>query len=106
VIYAARGAGRVWECGPDAETADALGALLGRTRATILTRLAIPLSTTQLARELEQSPATISQHLSILRRNGLLTSWRSGRSVLYRRTPLASSFVAMSESESGTGELA
>lgn len=108
LMYAARGVGRVWESGPDIEAADALGALLGRTRATILTRLAIPLSTTQLAGELSQSPATISQHLSVLRRNGLLTSWRSGRSVLYRRTPLASSIMAVSESEtgSGAGELA
>lgn len=108
LMYAARGVGRVWESGPDVAATDALGALLGRTRATILTRLAIPLSTTQLARELRQSPATISQHLSVLRRSGLLTSWRSGRSVLYRRTPLASSIIVVSESEtgSGTGELA
>lgn len=52
------------------------------------------MTTTQLARELGQSPGTISQHLSVLRRNGLLDSWRSGRSVLYRRTAIASSVIA------------
>lgn len=101
VFYAARGVGRVWESDPESDDADALGALLGRTRAAILARLAVPLSTTQLSRQLGQSPATISEHLSVLRRSGLLTSWRSGRSVLYRRTPLASSIIAVTQSQPG-----
>lgn len=98
MVYAARGVGRVWETDNSPDAGDALGALLGRTRAIILARLEVPLSTTQLSRQLGQSPPTISEHLSVLRRNGLLTSWRSGRSVLYRRTPLASSIIAFSES--------
>lgn len=97
VFYAARGVGRVWEDARDPESADALSALLGRTRASILDRLDVPLSTSQLARQLNQSPGTVSEHLSVLRRSGLLTSWRSGRSVLYRRTPLASSIVAVNQ---------
>lgn len=102
VFYAARGVGRVFESDAESETADALGALLGRTRAQLLARLAVPLSTTQLARDLGQSPGTISEHLTVLRRSGLLTSWRSGRSVLYRRTPLASSIIAFSQPQHGS----
>jgi DNA-binding transcriptional ArsR family regulator len=50
--------------------------------------------TTQLARDLHQSPSTISEHLTVLRGNGLLVAWRADRGVLYRRTPLASSLMA------------
>lgn len=95
LTYAARGVGRVWEgisCLERQE--DGLGALLGRTRAAILSRLSVPMSTTQLARELRQSPGSVSQHLSILRDSGMAISWRSGRSVFYRQTPLAESLIA------------
>jgi DNA-binding transcriptional ArsR family regulator len=98
LTYAARGVGKVWEGLPEAEAVDNdLGSLLGRNRASILRRLGIPMTTTQLARELGQSPGTVSQHLSVLKRNGLLESWRSGRSVLYRRTALAASILAASD---------
>jgi DNA-binding transcriptional ArsR family regulator len=98
LTYAARGVGKVWEGLPAAEVADNdLGALLGRNRAAILRRLDVPMTTTHLARELGQSPGTVNQHLTVLKRNGLLSSWRSGRSVLYRRTALASSIIAASD---------
>lgn len=106
LTYAARGVGKVWEGLPAAEVADNdLGALLGRNRAEILRRLGIPMTTTQLARELDQSPGTVNQHLSVLKRNGLLDSWRSGRSVLYRRTALASSIIAASDHQHARGAL-
>jgi DNA-binding transcriptional ArsR family regulator len=95
LVYASRGVGTLW--GGDSEHAacdEALGALLGHSRAAILSRLALPRSTTELARELGQSMPSVSFHLSVLRRSGLVTSWRSGRRVLYRRTPLASGLVA------------
>jgi DNA-binding transcriptional ArsR family regulator len=99
LTYAARGVGRVWEGLPGGNGAaqGSLSSLLGRNRAGILRRLEIPRTTTQLARELGQSPGTVSQHLSVLKRSGLLESWRSGRSVLYRRTALAASIIAASE---------
>jgi DNA-binding transcriptional ArsR family regulator len=106
LTYAARGVARVWEGLPDLdESAGDLGALVGRSRAIILHRLEIPMTTTQLARELQQSPGTISQHLSVLRRNGLLMSWRSGRKVLYRCTPLAASIIAASTSTDNRGQV-
>ncbi|MFI6074579.1 ArsR/SmtB family transcription factor [Actinoplanes sp. NPDC051343] len=91
LTYGARGIARVWE-GHDAPAVrgpEPLATLLGRTRAAILRRTSIPMSTTQIARELGQSPAAVNEHLGILRDAGLLTSRRSARSVLYRQTPLA-----------------
>lgn len=94
LTYPARGVGRVWEELTDQPAADdPLAALIGSSRSAILQQLVIPLSTTQLARRLEQSPATVSRHLSILRDSGMVVSWRSGRSMLYRRTALAGSLV-------------
>lgn len=93
LVYACRGVGTLW-AGAAQPGDDALGALLGHSRAAILGCLALPKSTSELARELGQSPPSVSFHLSVLRRNGLVTSWRSGRRVLYRRTPLAGGLVA------------
>ena len=96
LTYAARGVGRVWE---GMETSrpegDRLAALLGRSRATILTLVHIPMSTTQIARSVGQSAGSVNQHLSVLRESGMVTSWRSGRSVLYRQTALGGSLVAV-----------
>lgn len=94
LTYAARGVGNVWTQGQRSTSCDdPLGALLGRSRAAILDCLALPMSTTELALKLGQSPPSISQHLAVLRRSGLATSWRSGRRVLYHRTPLADSII-------------
>jgi DNA-binding transcriptional ArsR family regulator len=100
LTYGARGVGRLWDTLDDRQPQnDALGALLGRSRAAILLQLAVPASTTGLAEQLGQSPAAVSQHLSVLRRSGLVTARRSGRRVLYQRTPLASSLVSLGTSE-------
>jgi DNA-binding transcriptional ArsR family regulator len=98
LTYPARGIGNVW-VGTDpsaADDGDALAALLGKSRATILRSLHIPRSTTELALSLRQSPPSVSQHLSVLRRSALVISWRSGRKVLYRRTDLGASVVEAS----------
>jgi DNA-binding transcriptional ArsR family regulator len=96
LVYACRGVGLLWGNGSRHPGSDdeALGALLGQSRAAILGCLAVPRSTTELAGELGQSPPSVSFHLSVLRRSGLVTSWRSGRRVLYRRTQLADGLVA------------
>ncbi len=97
LTYPARGVGRLWvSATPEAPGQDALGALIGRSRAAILAALQLPTSTTELAMSLGQSGPSVSQHLSVLRRSGLVTSWRSGRRVLYRRTPLADSILVAS----------
>ena len=60
LTYGPRGIGLLWDTGRQrqaAEEEDALGALLGRTRAAILTRLALPRSTTDLALKSASAPA-------------------------------------------------
>jgi DNA-binding transcriptional ArsR family regulator len=67
---------------------EALTRLLGRTRARLLVALADPASTSQLARAHGMTVGAVGNHLAVLRDAGLLDRARSGRSVLYRRTPL------------------
>jgi Bacterial regulatory protein, arsR family/Family of unknown function (DUF5937) len=95
VEYGPRGLGAVWDNnGTTPGAGDPLTALIGPSRTAILRRAELPRTTTDLARELSLSGATVSEHLSILRRCGMVTSWRSGRRVLYQRTPLASSILS------------
>ncbi|MEV1143925.1 DUF5937 family protein [Micromonospora sp. NPDC049799] len=102
LTYGARGIGTLWQDGDgDTEEENALGALLGRSRAEILVSLRLPRSTTDLARSLGLAPPTVSSHLAILRRSGLVTCWRSGRRVLYQRTVVASTIVAACGHDNG-----
>jgi DNA-binding transcriptional ArsR family regulator len=87
LVYPARGTAALWEPGP-ATPPDALASLLGRSRAHLLTTLSDPASTTQLATSLGMALGAVGDHLAVLRNAGLVTRARSGRSVLYRRTPL------------------
>jgi DNA-binding transcriptional ArsR family regulator len=97
ITYGPRGVGELWPTAAlPAQDGDPLAALLGRSRATILLSVGLPRSTSDLARELGHSMPAISAHLGVLRRAGLVTSWRAGRRVLYQRTPLATSVVAAS----------
>ncbi|MES5825195.1 winged helix-turn-helix domain-containing protein [Streptomyces sp. RG80] len=64
-----------------------LAGLLGSTRAGLLAALSRPASTAQLAARHFLSPATVSYHLGVLHRAGLVVRARDGRAVLYRRTP-------------------
>jgi hypothetical protein len=64
LTYPVRGILTLWETGaPPAP--DALAALIGRTRAILLTTLAQPASTTHFARRLSLTPGAVSQHLSV-----------------------------------------
>lgn len=69
-------------------SAEALAALLGRTRLDALRLLADPHTTTSLARALRVSNATASSHASVLRSAGMVTTTRAGRAVTHRRTAL------------------
>ena len=56
LTYAARGVARVWEgLSQEPMPEDPFGAMGGRTRAAVLLRLAVPMSTTQLARDLARA---------------------------------------------------
>jgi DNA-binding transcriptional ArsR family regulator len=92
LIYPARGVAALWERRPP--DPGALGALLGRSRAQLLLALDTPASTTQLARSLGLAVGAVGDHLTVLRRAGLLDRARAGRSVLYRRTPVGDALAA------------
>jgi DNA-binding transcriptional ArsR family regulator len=106
LIYPARGVAALWERpgggargaavvpGTAAAPGSALDRLLGPSRAGILIALEEPASTTQLVATLGQSLGGIGDHLAVLREAGLISRARSGRSVLYRRTPVGDALVA------------
>jgi DNA-binding transcriptional ArsR family regulator len=92
VMYPARGVALLWESGQE-PPAEALAAVLGRGRASVLLTLDAPRTTGDVARRLEITPGGASQHLSSLKAAGLVSSNRHGRSVLYARSPLADELV-------------
>ena len=112
LIYPARGVAALWERpgggargaavvpgaaivpGTAAAPGSALERLLGPSRAAILIALEESASTTQLVATLGQSLGGIGDHLAVLREAGLISRARSGRSVLYRRTPVGDALVA------------
>ncbi|WP_328871530.1 winged helix-turn-helix domain-containing protein [Streptomyces sp. NBC_00287] len=93
LAYPARGTGTLWQP-RSTPAADALAAVLGRSRTRLLTELDIPASTTDLARRTGLSPAAVSQSLTALRDAGLVSAHRAGRWVLYARTATADSLLA------------
>ncbi|GGV88353.1 transcriptional regulator [Streptomyces gelaticus] len=93
LVYPARGTAALWGEQETVLQPDALTALVGRARARLLVALDAPASTSHLARSLAMTPGAVGDHLAILRGAGLLVRARSGRSVLYRRTPLGEALV-------------
>lgn len=77
----------------DASPPDALSRLLGPTRATILTEMATPKSTSQLVAATGHGLGSVGGHLKVLLDAGLARRTRSGRSVLYYRTELGDGLV-------------
>jgi len=87
LVYAARGIAELWQPAPTGHS-DALGRLLGQTRAALLESLAEPASTDTLARRHELAPSTVSEHLTVLHHARLITRRRHRHTVLYQQTPL------------------
>ena len=94
LIYPARGVSALWEQPGRTGPGTALHRLLGSSRAAILLALEDPASTTQLAATLGYSVGGTGDHVAVLREAGLITRARSGRSVLYRRTPVGDALAA------------
>lgn len=86
IDYPARGIAALWE--PRTDPPAALARLLGHTRATLLAALTEPTSTTALARRCALPNSTVSEHLTVLRDAGLVTTHRTGRYLQHTRTPL------------------
>ncbi|MEV5687782.1 helix-turn-helix domain-containing protein [Streptomyces sp. NPDC052164] len=99
IVYGARGLATLAER-PAPPASRALERLLGASRARLLTMLAEPASTTELAHRLDVTPAAVSQHLSVLREAHLLERTRHGRHVRYRHSPLG---AALCEPHFGHG---
>jgi DNA-binding transcriptional ArsR family regulator len=101
LVYPARGVAALWEPAGRGRAAVALARLLGASRAAVLTALDEPTSTTQLVGVLHQSLGGLGDHLAALYGAGLVTRARSGRSVLYRRTPVGDAVVAAAGGDVG-----
>jgi DNA-binding transcriptional ArsR family regulator len=69
--------------------------LLGHGRAAVLRALDQPATTTELARRLNYAPSTVSAHLDVLTRGGLLDRHRVRRSVYYGLTETGRSLVTL-----------
>jgi Family of unknown function (DUF5937)/Helix-turn-helix domain len=96
LIYPARGVAALWSR-ERAGAPGGLARLLGPTRAAILTALDEPATTTQLVVALHLSVGGVGDHLAALRDAGVVSRARTGRSVLYTRTPVGDALVAASE---------
>ncbi|MFG2332832.1 ArsR/SmtB family transcription factor [Streptomyces sp. NPDC048604] len=74
---------------------DSLTALLGHTRAVVLWTIAHHpgCNTTELARHAGISPASASQHATVLRTAGLTTNTRHHNTALHATTPLGTSLL-------------
>lgn len=92
IAYPARGLGRLWEPARGTTVA-ALARLVGSTRATLLTGLDEPASTTWLAHRYGLAPGTVSEHLTVLREAGLVTGERLRHEVRYRRTVMGTALA-------------
>jgi DNA-binding transcriptional ArsR family regulator len=95
LAYPARAIATLWETGAPPPP-HALAALIGQTRAAMLTALAEPYSTTALARRLQITPGAVSQHLAVLLDADMVTRSRVGRLMLYRRTRSGDTLAAAS----------
>jgi DNA-binding transcriptional ArsR family regulator len=81
----------------------ALAALVGHTRAAVLETLTDSCTTGELSQRLGLSMAGASQHASILRRAGLITTLRNRNTALHAITPLGMALVRNNEPAVGAG---
>src|SRR5215472_14476723 len=77
---------------------EALGALLGPARASVLVLLETPKSTTQLVALTGQGLGSVGRHLKVLLDARLVQRRRAGRSVLYYRTDAGDTLLAAQQS--------
>ncbi|MER6353077.1 winged helix-turn-helix domain-containing protein [Streptomyces sp. NPDC001634] len=82
---------------------DALGALLGRTRAAVLELLTRQRTTSDLARELGVSKSSASEHTKALREARLITTHRDGKAVWHTCTPLGLDLLITQAEADGDG---
>jgi DNA-binding transcriptional ArsR family regulator len=91
--YPPRGIAELWQPSRTSPPL-ALSAVIGRSRARLLSELRQPTTTADLAVRTGLTSGGVSQHLKVLRGAGLVNAHRAGRYVLYVRTELARSLFA------------
>ncbi|MGW0886081.1 winged helix-turn-helix domain-containing protein [Streptomyces sp. NPDC002671] len=79
---------------PDASPAPTVHALLGMTRARLLSDLHTTRTTAELSERHFLATSTVSYHLGILHRTGLITRTRTGPHVRYKQTRRAADLLA------------
>jgi DNA-binding transcriptional ArsR family regulator len=95
---------RLWAL--DRRPAPSLVALLGRTRAAVLDIVATqPCTTSELARRGGMSASSASEHASVLRAAGLVTSERRGSAVVHTATALGLQLLGGGWHDGGHGRL-
>jgi hypothetical protein len=90
--YPARGVEAMWAPSTRPHHSE-LARLIGQARAQILEALDAPMHTTALAHDLGRSPGNIADHLTVLRKSGLVANARVGAHVIYARTPLGDAML-------------
>jgi DNA-binding transcriptional ArsR family regulator len=70
-----------------------VSALIGLTRASVLESIGEGRTTSELARQVGVSAASISQHTAVLREAGLIHTSRVGKAVLHTITPLGAALL-------------
>jgi DNA-binding transcriptional ArsR family regulator len=70
-----------------------LTALIGQTRTSVLESIGEGRTTSELARHVGVSVASISQHTAVLREARLIHSSRAGKAVLHTITPLGAALL-------------
>jgi DNA-binding transcriptional ArsR family regulator len=75
-------------------TGAALSALIGPTRAAVLESTAGGRTTSELARRVGVSRASVSQHTAVLRDAHLIQTVRAGKAVVHSLTPLGSALLS------------
>ncbi|WP_120726805.1 ArsR/SmtB family transcription factor [Streptomyces hundungensis] len=79
--------------GPENRLRPTVHALLGATRARLLADLHTARTTAELSERNFLATSTVSYHLGILHRTGLVTRTRSGQHVRYQQTPRATDLL-------------
>lgn len=90
--YPPRGIATLWQP-TEGVAPEALAAVVGRARASLLAGLDTPAPTKVLAVRTGLTPGGVSQHLTAMRAAGLVSAHRTGRFVLYARTDAGESLV-------------
>jgi DNA-binding transcriptional ArsR family regulator len=96
LAYGPRGVANLWTSSSPSPNGTALEAALSTGRAGVLKGLLpAPRTTTELARQLDLSPAAVSAHLSRLKAAELVEPHRSGKRVYYRLSGAGESLLGI-----------